>query len=392
MFGPEENGPSTAFPRTYRPYSGWAMFSIFCGTVLMVGGLVSVWLAASGVGAAVSAVGAYLVLSMATSKIVLRADAIEIYQLARARTLRRDQIRGWRMVPQPRRRGSPNLVFELRGGGRTAVPWVYQRDAAVAKWLNGLPDLDAEDRQESLREIAANAEIGATPEDRMQALRRAKALAVLVNGAAVAATLWSIVYPQPHALVVAVLAGLPLAAAFLAVLSPGLFRLYVRRNDAHPNLAVAFLLPGFALLMRAGMDCQVLEWSQAWWPLAVIGLGIFVVALVADGSWRARPAAAAILLFAAIYGMGAGLELNALADRSHTDVFATHVVAKRVGVGRSRTYHLTLGPWGPRETEDSVSVMRPLYDKFQAGDTICVGLRQGGLGIQWYTVRGCGDF
>ncbi len=369
------------------------MFSIFCGTVLLAFGLVSVWMAASGVGAAVCLVGACLMVSTATSKIVLRADAIEIYKLGRARTLRRDEIRGWRMVPRPRRRGPPNLVFELRGGGRIRVPWVYQRDAAVDEWLNGLPDLDTEDRRESLREIAADAGIGATPEDRLQALRRGKALAVVVNGAAVAATIWSIAYPRPHALVVVVLAALPLAAAFLAVVSPGLFRIYPQRNDAHPNLALAFLLPGFALLMRAGMDCEVLEWRQACWPLAVIGLGILALALAADGSWRARPgAAAAILVCAAMYAMGAGLELNVLADRSHTDVFATHVVAKRVGVGRSRTYHLTLGPWGLRAAEEDVSVTRPFYDKFQAGDTVCIGLRQGGLGIQWYTVRGCGDF
>ena len=270
---------------------------------------------------------------------------------------------------------------------------MYQRDAAVDEWLQPLPDLDAEDRRESLREIAADAEIGATPEDRMHALRRGKAVAVVGNVAAVATTIWSVFYPRPHALVIAVLAALPLAAAFLAVVSPGLFRLYARRNDAHPNLALAFLLPGFALLMCAGTDCQVLEWRQAWWPLAVIGLGIVAVALVADGSWRARPgAAAAILIFASMYGMGAGLELNALADRSHTDVFAAHVVAKRLGGGRNRTYHLTLGPWGPLAGQDDVSVTPAFYYKIQAGDTVCIGLRHGGLGIPWYKVGGCGDF
>ena len=100
----------------------------------------------------------------------------------------------------------------------------------------------------------------------------------------------------------------------------------------------------------------------------------------------------AFLFISLIYGVGAGLAVNTLQDHSRIDVFGAQILRKQIVRGRSTTYELTLGPWGPRKKENRVTVRRILYDSLQTGDTVCVGMRMGRLGIQWYTVGRCNDF
>ena len=100
----------------------------------------------------------------------------------------------------------------------------------------------------------------------------------------------------------------------------------------------------------------------------------------------------AFLFISLIYGAGAGLAVNTLQDHTPIDVFGVQIWRKQTIRGRSTTYELILGPWGPREKENRVTVRRILYDSLQTGDTVCVGMRKGRLGIQWYTVGRCDDF
>ena len=77
-----------------------------------------------------------------------------------------------------------------------------------------------------------------------------------------------------------------------------------------------------------------------------------------------------------------------LLDHSRPTVFPVKVLAKSVSSGRNTTYDLNLPPWGPIEAGDA-SVPRAFYDKVAVGETVCVDLYRGALGMRWYEIAHC---
>ena len=89
------------------------------------------------------------------------------------------------------------------------------------------------------------------------------------------------------------------------------------------------------------------------------------------------------------YGYGVVALGNAVLDRSIGTPYATTVYGKHVTSGRNRTPKLRLAPWGPRTTEDDVTVPWDLYRSASVGQTVCVLLRPGAFGIRWYRLAPC---
>ena len=188
---------------------------------------------------------------------------------------------------------------------------MFESDAVFDAWLSDIPDLDAADavqiEQERVRteaEIAADPALGSGREERIGRLRRARSISKCLNVIAPGLYLWCIVYPQPYALVVALVAGLPWLAILLAAIPNSLFRLGERLGDAHPNLMQVLLFPGLALAFRAVLDFDLIAWLPTLLPAAIIGLTMFSAAIVGDQGLRGRPKAwPAILLPILAYGL-----------------------------------------------------------------------------------------
>jgi hypothetical protein len=145
--------------------------------------------------------------------------------------------------------------------------------------------------------------------------------------------------------------------------------------------------------VQAGNRRWLFDWRQVVTLVVLIGGALCFAATRADDSLRRRwGGMMAFLFISLIYGVGEGLAVNTLQDHSPIDVFGAQISRKQIVRGRSTVYELILGPWGPRKKENRVTVRRILYDSLQTGDTVCVGMRKGRLGIQWYTVGRCNDF
>ena len=84
------------------------------------------------------------------------------------------------------------------------------------------------------------------------------------------------------------------------------------------------------------------------------------------------------------------IEVNALLDRSTPIDYPVAVISKHVSRGKSTNYHFGLAPWGPYHTSEDAMVPGWRYRQTQVGDTVCVVLRTGALGVAWYTVGSCG--
>jgi len=208
----------------------------------------------------------------------------------------------------------------------------------------------------------------------------------------VPASLWAFFVSRPYELTILVLACLPLVAIALSKWSNGIFQLEGRRSDPRPSLAVAFVTPGAVLAYRALKDFHLVNWHGALAATVIAAIGMSLVASWADQSIRKRALSLlAALLLNSMYCYGVIVEADAIFDLSAPQTFRVPVLGKRVSGGRSRTRYLRLDHWGPLDTPSEVSVAGPLYRRVIPGQSVCMDLRPGALGLAWYLVSSCSE-
>jgi hypothetical protein len=331
-----------------------------------------------------------LILSIFRSRVTLRVDRIELRGLVKTRTLLRDDILGRRLV-RPHN-SPPILVLVPRNVSQKQmkIGLIYNFDAAFQDWTAFLPDLDEQDLRANRQEIMSNPALGITPNDRTDALQRAQRFSRFLMALTFVAGAWAWIDPRPYRLVISLLGLLPWVAVVITARSAGLFRIDQKPNDPHPSVAIPFLLPGAVLMLRVIHDMNSVEWIGPFCLSIALAGFLTAAAIMSDRSLRSRVITGLLIfVFSMSYGYGAGMEANALLDRSAASVYAVRVTDKRESSGRSTTFYLNLAPWGPMHKGNKVSVSPRFYRSVKAGDTVCVALRPGALHLPWYIVSAC---
>lgn len=390
-------------PRIYRTSLGTRIIFILFGAALMLAGLIGFghFFGVPGDRVAgpafimqlffllLALAGAYALASVARTKILLYPDAIELYGVKSVYRLMRHEIEGVRRI-----KGKGGVTVQLIPSDpslkKIRVSPEWKKDEVFREWISGLPDLDARDIQREKEEVAADALLGATPEERTKRNARAKKIAGCLQGAAIGMAGWTIVYPHPYQWVAGLNAGLPCLAIALMFLSPGVYRINMNRANVRPSLALVFIVPAIALLLHGSAGFHLVNWKDPL-PLAAIGIAVFAcLFFLADQTIRSKPKA--LLLYSlgmAAYGYGAGVSANAIFDNSQAQIFKPVVTGKRVSTGKSRTPYLTISRWGPYARSQEIRVDWTLYNQVQEGQPVCVSQRQGALHMPWYVVGMC---
>ena len=105
---------------------------------------------------------------------------------------------------------------------------------------------------------------------------------------------------------------------------------------------------------------------------------------------RTRPKGApVVMLVACIYAYGATVLADAELDSGAVQRYAVQVLDMHVSRGRHTSYYLRLSAWGPRTLPEDVDVGQWLYENVEVGNTVCVYLKPGALGIPWFAVATC---
>jgi hypothetical protein len=333
------------------------------------------------------------VIDARTSRITLTADAIELqYQwLLPPIRLRRDEIAGRRSW-----RTRSREVFQLvpvRQDQRTlSINLSYDTDFVLDDWIAALPDLDKVEAQRAEEAVASNAALGPTRDVRLARLATARRIATWMNYAAFAVGTCWLLYSRPNMAMFAVLATLPWLAILLAWRSGGLYSLAGIKNDARANLLLVWFFPGILLALSAVKYLYWLRWQNLIAP-AALAAGIVVAA-----AYRADPMILrdrtrrgfALVLAAGAYGFGAVGLANQLLDGSPRQVYRTGVEGTRISRGsKSASWYVDVGPWGPRSKPEEISVSRHIYDTVARGDTVCVIVGSGAIGVPWYRLDLC---
>ena len=97
------------------------------------------------------------------------------------------------------------------------------------------------------------------------------------------------------------------------------------------------------------------------------------------------------ILVACAYAYGMTAETDKLLDRSPPRSFRATVLDKSSsgGVKSPRTWHFTVSAWGPRAEGDEITVSSDTFSSIRRGETVCIALGPGALGIPWYEGAAC---
>ena len=391
------------YPRTYQSSLGYRLAFVFLGLILGAPSLFGIWFFATGRGetaprASILLValclvflllGAYLILAMLKSKIILTTDAIELHDPFTTKHMLRSQIAGWRVLPTqyistlellPRDPHAKKIKFAL----------TIKLDEQFQAWLATLPNLDEQERSESFAHLEAQLDPSLTNDQREELLVNAVKFSKFLTWATWLAALWGWFYPRPYSLVILILSAVPPIAIFAGLRAKGVYQFDGKRNDVRPSLAVPVITPGLVLGLRAISDLSFLHWQQLLSPIAVVTLAMTVLITAADPkSGKQRWLILATLLLAVAYGGGVTAMADTLLDRSAPQVFQAEVLHKHISSGRSTTWYLRLAPWGPQDQAADVSVSRSLYSSVQPGQIVCSYLYPGTLKIPWFHVARC---
>jgi len=380
---------------------GVPMGILFCGMGVATAFLLGVQLRSSGALGLLALIvagivgffgfGLWMIAGMLRSKVVLTADAVAVQGIFRVRRLARTDIAGWRLLSL--QYGQKALVLSPKDprAPTLKIASSMRTDSVWDAWVAALPDLDQQEARALEAEVAANAELGQTPEQRLARLAATRKLVNLLNYATYAVAAWGYVYPRPYELALLVLGVLPWIAIVLVAKSSGLLRIDTRRGDPRPGLGVPVIVPGLVLLLRAVLDVEVLEVERALMFAAGTAAVLTWAAVMSDAGMRAKPAGALLLaLLACGYGYGVVVLVNWRLDSATGENYRVAVLARHVSSGRHTSYHILLEPWGPRTEPADVTVSRDLYTVAAPGSSVCVHRGPGALGISWYDVAGCG--
>jgi hypothetical protein len=334
--------------------------------------------------------GVYVIALAMRSRVIIEGSRIEIRGAFTDRFADRNEIEGYRTISS--RNGKYTQFYLNNGRGTLTLYNHFDKDGAIDAWIRKVPDLDKRDRDSILEKISQQEELGSTPQERLTALAQAKTYSIFALVIAIAAAIaanWGI--PELYLLFSVALALVPIALAFLLHRSPLLYVVFKQKDDPRAELLYALIACSFGLLIRArGIDFVSLQ------SIGVV-IALIVVAYIAafyhsffESSSPAR-IFFALLLFGMLYGYGAVTVADAVGDGSAPTRYVVRVIGKHYTTGRSRSYYLSLEPWGPVQQSNSLGVSKTIYDKSAPGDQVCLELHPGRLNAAWYAHVSCSN-
>jgi hypothetical protein len=332
--------------------------------------------------------GVYMLAMVVRSRLVIDGSRIQVQTAFRERSAEIGDIEGFRTI---RSRNGSYLWLKLRQGqGSFTIPPIFDTDGDFAAWMRQVPDLDQHDREQILTEIAQQPALGATPEERLNALPTARTWAVFLTVITLAAAALLLLGPPFfRPLAVAILVLTPFAAAWLLHHAPLLYAFFKQKADPRAELSFVPLIAAFGLLIHAGGLHFVDIWQLG--LIAVpLALAYFAAFASAVRIGAVRPGVLiAVAFFACLYSYGLAAVTDALGDSAVAASYRVEVLDKHVSRGRSTSYSLSLAPWGDRQEPARVGVSGSTYGAVGIGDQVCIQVHRGNLRVPWYWITAC---
>jgi heme-degrading monooxygenase HmoA len=380
----------------YRLKTWQRVLFLILGLPFIVGGGFAIFITAANSGRAVEVfmpiffigIGLYLAAYVLRSRVVIDGTRIEVRDAFRDRAAELSEIEGFRTISS--RNGKYTQLCLKEGRGKITLSQSFDTDDDYRAWFQQLTDLDARDRDVLLSEISQDAELGSTPEERLNALKQAKAINIAVIAAAVAAAVGlDFGTSNFHLLSAVILALVPVAVLLLMQRSPLLYAVFKKKADPRAELSIALVIAGFGL----ALGIRNLHFVSMQ-PILLMALPVALV-YIASFFNSARKSSSSLgsvyglLIFAGLYSYPLVVLADTLLDTASPTSYTVPVTGKHTVSGKSTTYYLDLAPWGPLQKPNKISVSSSSYRDAVPGDQICLDLHPGRLHALWYQRVDC---
>jgi hypothetical protein len=335
--------------------------------------------------------GIYLLAAAIFYRVILQADSIQVFEIYRRRRLARNDIEGRSHSGTRQGPSAWMLVAKPGFGEKIKLSIFLKTDKDFLTWIRSLPDLDAGKKKaverERIEAIASLKQRGFAE----LTIRRLRRTAGGLNFAVYGLGLISFLIRDPHHILTWLMVALPWVAILLVANFAPFYRFGGPRNGPLPDLSLVLIIPGLFLMLHALQWIAPIGWEGPL-LLTMCGSAILVGMALWCDPWlrKHRGLTVLLLILCCGYGYGAGLQANALLDRSTPTTYQVIVTEKYASHGRSTSYHLKLAPWGPNPSGQNLMVFRSQYEGVKAGDTICMLLRSGALRVRWSELGRCG--
>jgi len=339
-----------------------------------------------------TSLGLYLLAYAFRSRLIIDGSRITVRGAINEKSADLSEIEGFRTISS--RNGSYRQIYLKQGSGAITLSNSFSTDDSFSAWFSKIPDLDERDRQALLDQIAQQQDLGATPEERLGAVARAKTISIALL---VLSVLLGVLIafsddklgPSILKLCVVLLALAPLLSAWLVGTSPLLYTVIKKKKDPRGDVSFVVMIAGLAFIFRTSAD-HFVNIEPMLFTMAVVALALAALFFKAAQN-GARGAIFAIVIFAGIYSYGTVAVTDVVFDDSPANPFLTTVVGGHASHGKSTTYYLRLAPWGPIDHEKDVSVPWSIYRRTHLGDNVCTTLHSGFIHAAWFRIAPCGD-
>lgn len=334
------------------------------------------------------AMGVYTIALAARSRVIIEGSRIQVQGAFREQSAELGGIEGFRTFST---RYGRVLQFRLKGGlGTINVPSYFDTDDTFNRWTEQVTDLDQTGRHAILDQISREESLGATPEERMQALATAKTWGLFLLIVAIAAAIGLFVPDLlPRLPLVLVLTVIPVISILLVLRSPLLYTVFKPSKDPRAELSYTLIACTLGLLVPV-VGRHIVSLQPLLLLMVPIGLaycaGLFNAVQQNPGNTGRL---LVVLMLACGYSYCISVAADTLEDAAQVTRYTTTVTGKHISSGRSTSYILVLAPWGPVQSGNQISVSRSTYSQTGLGDPVCLDLHPGTLHVPWYHVANC---
>jgi hypothetical protein len=329
----------------------------------------------------------YACLSLYNAKIELYPDKICDINLLRTRQLFLKDIEGFRILPTQYVK-TLSIIPKDQSLKKLKIALVLEREAMLLGWItNTLINLDEAEFQAEAIQIESDSRLGETKEDRLWLVDKARKWAWLINTVCFVVTFWAMFKPRPYNLVILILLTCPLIALVSLRFFKGVLKVDGKQQSAYPTIAVALMMPGFGLGLRA-LDWNILAWEKFWVPFAMVTICLMVLTVIFTTYEKKTISYAAGLVFICpIYGAGVTVVLNGILDTSTPLEYKTSITDKWITSGKNRSYTFKTYTPDCDYHEIQIDVNKSTYERHKIGDDMKLIIRNGELGMPWCRLK-----
>lgn len=216
-------------------------------------------------------------------------------------------------------------------------------------------------------------------------------MSACLNAIGVAIALVMVFFREIGHFSVAIAAVTPVLLSLIIKRYKGVIRIMERKNSVYPSIIWGFLAPIVALLLRSLLAYDIQEYGEIWKYAIPAALFFFCLVTIGTPEFRSRKAddligMGMIAAISIAYGFSVIVALNCEYDPSTPDHFDANVLEKRVSGSKSKSYYVTLSPWGPKSSNEEVTISSSLYQRLNVKDHVHVYLYKGKLQAPWIIV------